>query len=188
MGSLFVMIMGYVSYGFIRVLIKMKQSIILPVTEEERLAIRKHPEKPVDFPIYSSQKRGIIIYFSVLVFVSIMFVLGVSLQLLDWPFYLLLLLPVANSYNLLNLFAVLEDGLLSGRRFIAWKNLKSYQFISIDIDHRYYGFTKEANVGYELKIKTSGFSVSCVVTSIEMKEKLIHVFNEQLVAQEASLS
>jgi len=187
-GILFVMIMGYVSYGFIRVLLKMKQSVILPVTEEERLAIRKHPEKPIDSPIYSKQKKGIIIYFSVLVFISVMFVLGVSLQLFDWPFYLLLLLPVANAYNLLNLFAVLEDGLLSGRRFIAWKHIKSFQFVPIDIDHRYYGFTKEANVGYELKIKTSGFSVSCVVTSIEMKEKLIHVFNGQLVAQEASLS
>src|SRR5690625_1719092 len=137
MGSLFVIIMGYVSYGFIRVLLKMKQSIILPVTEEDRLAIRKHPEKPVDFPIYSSQKRGIIIYFSVLVFVSIMFVLGVSLQLLDWPFYLLLLLPVANSYNLLNLFAVLEDGLLSGRRFIAWKNRKSTRLNSSHVASSY---------------------------------------------------
>src|SRR5690625_1466706 len=180
--------MGYVSNGVIRVFLKMKQSVIVPVMQEERLAIREHPGKPIDSPIYSKQEKEIIIDISVLVFISVMFVLGVSLQLFDWPFYLLLLLPVANAYNPLNLFAVLEDGLLSGRRFIAWKHIKSFQFVPIDIDHRYYGFTKEANVGYELKIKTSGFSVSCIVTSIETKEKLIHVFNEQLAAQEASLS
>src|SRR5690625_167219 len=123
MSSLFVMIMGYVSYAFIRVLLKMKQSVVLPVTEEERLAIRKHPEKPIDYPIYSKQKKGIILYFSVLVFVSVMFVLGVALLLFDWPLFILLLLPFANSYIILSLFVVLEHGLLCGRHFIAWTHI-----------------------------------------------------------------
>lgn len=188
MTILFMIYIGYFSYTFIRVLIKMRQNAIFPVTEEDRLTIRKHPEKPIDFPIYSRQKKGIIIYSVVLLFVSVLFLLGVFLKLFDWTLYLWLFLPVANSYNLLNLFAVLEDGLLSGRRFIACKHIKSFQFVTIDINHRYYGFSKEANEGYELKVKTSGFSVSCIVTSIEMKEKLINVLNEQVIAKEASIS
>jgi len=57
--------------------------------------------------------------------------------------------------------------------------------VPIDIKHKYYGFSKEANDGYELKIKTNGFPISCVVTSIEMKEKLTSVLRERSVMQNA---
>ncbi|GAB3055623.1 hypothetical protein GCM10027286_18930 [Virgibacillus ainsalahensis] len=175
---LFLIGIGYVSYKFIQVMMKMRQRVILPTTNEEIDAIRKHPEKKVDFPTYSKQKAGIIIYSLLLLFVICMFCLGVFLQLFDWSLYMLLLLPMAHSYNLLNLFAVVDDGILSGSRFVAWNKIKSFQFIPIDINHKYYGFSKEVNNKYELKIRAKFYFTSCVVTSDEMKEKLNNILNE----------
>lgn len=178
MDILFFIFIGYFSYQFILMLLKMKQKVILPVTHEEIAVIRKHPDKRVDFPTYAKQKVGIIIYSCMLLLVIVMFLLGAFFQLFGWTLYLLIFVPLANSYNLLNLFAVVEDGLLSGNRFIPWKKIKSFQFVPIDINHKYYGFSKEANDGYELRIKTIGFPASCVVTSIEMKKKLINILKK----------
>ena len=184
MDILFLVVIGYFIYTFIQILLKMKQKAILPVTQAEITAIRKHPEKPLDLPTYSKQKVSIIIYSVMLLFVIVMFLLGIFLQLFDWSLYLLLFLPIANSYNLFNLFAVVEDGLLSGSRLIAWKKIKSFQFVPIDINHKYYGFSKEANEGYELKIRTRGFPISCVVTSNEMMEKLNKILGEHVKVNE----
>ena len=76
------------------------------------------------------------------------------------------------------MFAVVDDGLLSGSRLIVWKKIKSFQFIPIDINHKYYGYSKEVNEGYELKIEGKIFSESCIVTSPEMKEKLTRILSE----------
>lgn len=184
MDVLFFIFIGYFSYKFIQVLIKMKQKVILLITHEEIAVIRKHPDKLVDFPTYSKQKVGIIIYSTMLLFVIVMFLLGAFFQLFGWSLYLLLFLPIANSYNLLNLFAVVEDGLLSGNRFIPWKKIKSFHFVPIDINHKYYGFSKEANNGYELRIQTRGLPISCVVTSIEMKKKLTSFLSKHVMVKE----
>jgi hypothetical protein len=76
------------------------------------------------------------------------------------------------------MFAVVDGGLLSGSRLIVWKKIKSFQFIPIDINHKYYGYSKEVNGGYELKVKGKIFSESCIVTSPEMKEKLTRILSE----------
>ncbi|MTW86641.1 hypothetical protein F3157_13370 [Virgibacillus dakarensis] len=122
----------------------MKQGIILPITEEEIVSIRRYPQKTVDFPIYSKQKAGIIAYSIILLFVVSVFLLGVFL---DWSFYLLMLIPLINSYNLLNIFAVIGDGVISGGRFIAWSKINSFQFIPIDINHKYYAMQKKLMTG-----------------------------------------
>src|SRR5690625_7448741 len=62
MDILFFIVIAYLGYKFIQVLIKMKQKVILPTTNEECAAIRKIPGKAVDLPTYSKQKIGIIIY------------------------------------------------------------------------------------------------------------------------------
>src|SRR5699024_2897419 len=187
MDILFLIVIGYFCFKFIQLLMKMRQKIILPITNEDISAIRKHPEKPVDFPTYSKQKAGIIMYSIMLLFVIVMFLLGVFFQLFDWSLYLLLFLPIANSHSLLNLFAVVDDGLLSGSRFVAWKKIKSFHFVPIDPNHKYYGFSREANDGYELKIKTKGFPISFVVTSDEMKETLNKALGEHVKRNEESV-
>jgi len=184
MDILFVVVIIYYSYKFIQVLVKMKRKVIFPATTKEIVFIRKHPDKPLDLPTYSKQKVGIIFHVIVLLLVVVMFVLGAFFQLFDWPLYLLLFLPMANSYNLLNLFAIAEDGLISGSRFIAWRKIKSFQFVPIDINHKYYGYSKEANDGFELKIKTKIFSSSCVVTSDEMKDKLSDILSKHVQESE----
>src|SRR5690625_1315265 len=183
MDILFVIVISYFSFKFIQVLMKMKQRPIFPNSSEIGF-VRKHPDKPLDSPTYSEQKVGIIIHSIVLLFVIVMFLLGAFLQLFNWSLYLLLFLPMANTSNLFNLFALVEDGLLTGSRFIPWKRIKSFQFVPIDINHRFYGYSKEANDGFELKIKTKVFTTSCIVTSAEMKEKLSEILNEHILMKE----
>src|SRR5699024_4446221 len=106
MNILFFIVIAYLGYKFIQVLIKMKQKVILPTTNEERAAIRKIPGKEVDLPIYSKQKIGIIIYSFMLLFVIAVFVFGILSYNFVWSFYLLFFLPLSYSYNLLNLFNI----------------------------------------------------------------------------------
>jgi hypothetical protein len=162
----------------------MNRKVLVPATNEETAAIRKSPQKQVDFPTYSSQKWGIIIYSSMLLVVLVLYYMGTLINKFDWSFYLLLFLPLANSRNLFNLFGVLEDGILSGSNFIAWKRIKSFQFVPIDTSHKYYGYSKDVNNGYELIIKGKIFSESCIVTSNEMKLKLTKILNENVIKTE----
>ena len=177
---LFFIVISYYSYKFILILLKMNQNVIVPIKNEELAFIRKHPQKTVDLPLYSKQKLGIIMYGAMLLFVIVMFIVGVFINNLDWQFYLLLFLPLTYSHDLFNLFAFSKDGVLSGSRFVPWKRVKSFQFIPIDVKHKLYGYSTEVNNGYELIIKTKGFSVRGIVTTNEMKEKLTNILNEHV--------
>jgi hypothetical protein len=121
MGVLFLMIIVYHSFKFVQLLIKMKQKIILPTTKEELLTIRKYPQKAVDELTYSKHKVGIIVYFLMLLYLIVMLMIGAVNKNMDWPFYLLLLLPLTYSHNLLNLFAIVDGGVLSGSRLLIGK-------------------------------------------------------------------
>jgi hypothetical protein len=70
---------------------------------------------------------------------------------------LLVDIPSFYSHNLLNVFAIVEGGALSGSRFVAWKIMKSFDFIPIDENHKFYGYSKEVNNGYEFKLKQNSF-------------------------------
>ncbi|MEI3612181.1 hypothetical protein [Pseudogracilibacillus sp. SO30301A] len=174
----FLIIIAYLSIQFVYVLIKMKQQIIYPVTNEELSSIRIHPEKPVDAPTYSKHKLGITFYSAMILFVLIVYFLGLYFDIFNFSFYILLILPFTYLHNVLNVFALTKDGILIGVRFIAWNKIKSFDFIPIDINHKYYGFSKEANNGYELKVRSNGMPISCIITSEKMKENLTNQVNE----------
>lgn len=174
----FFIIIVYLSFRFLQLLIKMNQQAIIPKTAEEMKSLRNFPQKPVDYPSYSKQKLGIILYILMLIFVIVIFVIGALDKTIDWWYFLLFFLPLVHSDNLLNLFAVVDDGLISGNRFVSWKRIKSFRFAPIDVNHRFYGYSKEVNGGYELKIRVKYFSISCIVTSKEMKEKLAEILSE----------
>lgn len=171
-------VISYQAYKLIQLLLKMKQEKLAPITAEELAALRKYPQKPVDAPVYFKQRTGLIIECSMLLFLMVVLFMGLFFDQFDWPFFFFILLPFSYSNDVLNLFAVVEDGLLSGNRFIAWDQIKSFQFVPIDLNHRYYGFDKEVNEGYELIIKRKVCSTSCIVTSAEMKEKLTALLHE----------
>ncbi len=178
--TLFFIVIGYHSYKFILILIKMNQNVIVPVKNEELAFIRRHPQKTVDLPIYSEQKLGIVTYGAMLVLVIVLFIVGVFINHLDWQFYLLMFLPLTYSHDLFNMFAFSKEGVLSGSRFVPWKSVKSFQFIPIDLNHKLYGYSKEVNNAYELIIKTKGFPVRGIVTSDEIKEKFTEILTEHL--------
>ncbi|MDQ0971556.1 hypothetical protein QFZ31_001434 [Neobacillus niacini] len=174
-------IIVYQSFKFVQLLIKMKQKIFLPTTNEELLTIRKYPQKAVVELAYSKHKVGIIVYFFMHIYLVVMLIIGGVNKNMDWSFYLLLFLPLIYSHNLLNVFAIVEGGVMSGSRFAAWKTMKSFDFIPINANHKFYGYSKEVNNGYELIIKTKVFPVSCIITSEETKEKLTKILSEHAI-------
>lgn len=98
----------------------------------------------------------------------------------QWSYYLLVLLPFAHTHNLLNMFAISNQGILKGSRFIPWRKIKSYSFASIDYNSNFYGFSKEVNQGYELTIKTNYRTFKCMVTTDEMKERMNHILKQKI--------
>ncbi|MDQ0270615.1 hypothetical protein J2S17_002490 [Cytobacillus purgationiresistens] len=178
--GLFLMIIGFYLYRFIRILFKMKQDRILPVANEEMKDIRIEPQRPIDSPSVPSQKWGIIVYSMSLLFIISVFIIGISTDFFDWSIYLLLFLPLVHSENLFNQFIILDDGLVKGSRYVPWGKIKSFSFVPIDINHQYFGFSKEVNDGYELKIESRFLPIRCIVTSDAMKEKLNQTLNERL--------
>lgn len=181
---LFLIVIGYFIFQFIMILIKMNHKTILPQNKEELAHIRKHPQRPAEFSTYSAQKVGIILYALMLVFVISMFFAGSVLKQFEWSVYLLLLVPLINSRDLFDIFAVVEGGLLSGSRFIAWNRIKSYRFVPINLNHKYYGYSKEVNDGDELIIKGRFFVTSCIITSPETKDKITQILSEHVLTYE----
>lgn len=176
---LFFLVFGYYVYHFIQIIFRMESKKIFPKSEDEILDLRKLPEKPLDYPSLKKQKVGILLYGGALLFVFIMYVLLFfffdSENGFDWILYITLLLPF--SYvDLLNLFAIFDDGILIGNKFVPWGRLKGYHFIPIDMNHRFYGYDRKVNSGYELEFKGKVFSYNCIVITDEMKvtlEKLL---------------
>lgn len=180
MDIVFVIAVGIYTYQYILGLVRMKKKIIFPSTAEELEVIRKHPQKPLDSPANPKNKTGILVYSLLLLFIIFVFIYGKITETLDWTLYPLMFLPLMNGNNLYNIFAIQDEGILDGGRFIRWSKLKTYQFIPIDLNHKFYGYSPEVNDGFELKIQTAFFPISCIVTSIEMKEKLELLLSERI--------
>lgn len=83
-------------------------------------------------------------------------------------------------------FAVVNDGILCGARFISWKNIKSYKLVKIDVNHKFYGYDKEVNDQYELRIKTKSFSHYCIITSQATQDRLLALFHNKGIEQEGA--
>lgn len=81
-------------------------------------------------------------------------------------------------------FAVVNDGILCGARFISWKNIKSYKLVKIDVNHKSYGYDKEVNDQYELRIKTKSFSHYCIITSQATQDRLLALFHNKGIEHE----
>lgn len=167
---------------FIQVFRKMKQPALVPTTEAESQHFRIYPQKPVNLPLLHEQKAGIVWMAIMIVYMTVMLIAGLVNEKVTWSFFLLVFIPLIHSYNMFNLFAVVEGGVLCSGRFAAWKNIKSVQFVPITMYHRFYGNGDEVNNGDELIIRTGSFSTSCIVTSADMKEKLKRIFNEKGLA------
>jgi hypothetical protein len=173
----------YNTYQFVIFMKKRKEVILMPATDEDRVAIRKYPQSKEN-----NQKENVTLYMLILAVITILFGLGFILSnKSDWAFYLMLLLLLFNSSNLLNGFAIMEEGLLTEGRFIPWKRIKEFHFVPIDINHKFYGYSKEVNHGYELKIKGKFFGTSCIVTTEEMKEKLTGILSKHIEVNSGKL-
>lgn len=167
--SLVLLLILHKAYQFAVLISTLKQGdVLFPQDAEEAKAIHVLIGKSVQPPTISGQKSGIYLYVFILIFTLGMLIAGI-LSMLNWSFFLLILVPFINGSDVLNVFAITNRGVLYRNRFIPWKHVKSYEFIPIDMNHRFYGYTKEINDGYELRIETKGWSkVRVAITAEEM--------------------
>jgi len=155
----------------------MKQPAVYPKTEEEWRTIRKQPHKAVDLPGISHQKTGFFMNGLTLLFLTIFVIGNLFSSNTNWPAFLVFIPVFLNLSQVWNLFAIVEDGILSGGRFVPWKSIQSYEFVPIDTSHRFYGYSPEVNGEYELIIQTKRSTVCCIVTSETGREKVIEVLD-----------
>ena len=176
---LFLLIVIYYSYHYIILITKMKKkTALIPFGKTDLKTVRKFPQKSASAPVISENKLGLTMYAIMLVFLIAMFIFGKYNMKFSWTYLYLLFIPLINARDLLNVFAVYDDGFISGSKFIPWNKLQSFHFKKIDLDHKYYGFSQEVNEGFELILKTKMGSHSLVVTEEEMKERLASIFEE----------
>ncbi|RDW15932.1 hypothetical protein [Oceanobacillus chungangensis] len=179
----FAVIILFWIYRFALILVKMKRKIILPNSDDELAVIRKFPQKIINPPTFSKQIGGIITYVLIFLYVIIMFIVGQFFLEFYWSLYLLLMLPILQFSNILNMFAIIEEGIICGARFIGWRKIKSFEFATIDFDHRFYGYSIEVNNQYEMIIKTRFETFPCIITSEEMMEKLRSILYQHNVRE-----
>lgn len=180
---LFLLLFGYLCFWFYRLLIKMKKPLVFPVKEEDLKAVRRWPQKALDPPVISRQKSGLFVMGVALISLLLLLVFKLQDSTIQMPYYTIPFLVLLNFNQAWNLFAIVEDGVLCGGRFIPGKKIQSYQIIQIDMNHRFYGYSPEVNSGYELKIKTKLSGVSCIVMSEAVKEKLAGILDAHLKAR-----
>lgn len=172
--------MLYLGIRFVQVLVKMRKPVVFPVTKEEWEGIRMIPQKPLGSPTISGQKMAVWFNSLFILFLSIVTIVEIAMLKRNL-FTLFVLVPALfNLPKLWNLFVVQEQGILCGARFVPWHKIQSYQFIPIDIHHRFYGHSTELNKGYELMIQTKLSAVSCLVTTEAVKGKLAEMLDEQI--------
>lgn len=171
----------YYGSQFSKMILTLKQNIIFPLTGEEQASIRRFPQKPIKSPTLKEQKGGLIGYVSVLLFVIAMFIFTwvYHSEPMIFTGYILIMLPLINIGNILNVFAITKNGVLLGARFIKWETIKRYELQTIDIKHKYYGHAKEVNDQYVLIIHTKLRGHDLIVTSREAKDKLIDLLHEK---------
>ncbi|MCM3638950.1 hypothetical protein M3152_14700 [Sporosarcina luteola] len=167
----------FLCFRIFRLLIRMKQPVIFPVTEEDLQEIRIQPKKSVELPIINQQKTGLLWLGLTLLFLLILVVFDLLSTSKDLSYAVIPLLVLFTFNQVWNLFAIVENGVLCGGRFVSWKNIQSYHFEGIDQNHRFYGYSPEVNSGYELWITTKFSEVSCIVTSEAVKEKLAGILD-----------
>ncbi|MDF2040210.1 hypothetical protein P2R12_25060 [Cytobacillus oceanisediminis] len=178
---LFLLIVIYYCYHYIILITKMKKkTALIPFDKTDLKTVRKFPQKSADAPVISKNKLGLTMYAVMLVFLIAMFIIGKYNMKFSWTYLYLLFIPLINAKDLLNVFAVYDDGFISGNKFVPWKKLQSIHFKKIDLNHKYYGFSQEVNEGYEIILKTKMASHSIVVTEEEMKERLASIFEEHV--------
>mgnify|MGYP001174099978 CR=1 FL=1 len=177
-------IIAYYCYRFFQVLFRLNHHVLFPLTEQDLNEVRPQPESKLDYPNFSNHKFHILIHGGVYAFVIAVYFWGLSLSEINLSLYLTLLLPATSAKDVYSLFAFVEEGVISGFRFVPWGRITSFEYVPIDINHRFYGYAKEVNNSYELKMKTKFGSVSCVVLTEEMREKLTAILTERIPGAE----
>src|SRR5690625_3185903 len=101
--------------------------IIYPLTNDELLNTRKSPEKKLDPPVFQAQRKGLIVYFIFFTILILLIILGVMFEPTNFSFYPFLFISLFYLYDLANLFAIVEEGILIGSRFIPWRKIKYFE-------------------------------------------------------------
>lgn len=169
----------YFTANFIRLVYKLKGPVIFPLTIQDQENIKIFPQRKNARQSLKGIKGSAFLYV-----IALMFAYGALIYsyLFSINTFILAVIPVVNIKNLLNLFAIVEKGIILGNKYIPWRKMKSFNFQPIDFNHPYYGYSKEINNGYELVIKKQLFSVRCIVTDENTKHKLQSILKQNGIA------
>lgn len=169
----------YFAANFIRLVYKLKGRVIFPLTTQDQENIKIFPQRKNARQSLKAIKESAFLYV-----IALMIAYGALIYsyLISINTFILAVIPIINIKNLLNLFAIVDEGLVIGNKYIPWRKMKSFNFQPIDFNHPYYGFSKEINNGYELVIKKQLFSVSCIVTDEDTKHKLQNILKQNGIA------
>lgn len=180
LAALLLGIITFFAIAFFRVLLAMRDDILFPIELEDLQSVKITPLKHVKSPTFSEQKVGIIVYAIAILFAAAMIFTLWHFQLELVPLlFFMAIAPLFHTKDLLNQFAVTKTGVMAGVRFMGWKQMKYYEWINIDKNHFHYGHAEDVNNSYELKIYGKLFSISCIVTTEETKEKLTGILAEK---------
>ncbi|MGR6897378.1 hypothetical protein [Rummeliibacillus sp. TYF-LIM-RU47] len=169
----------YFTANFIRLVYKLKGPVIFPLTIQDQENIKIFPQRKNARQSLKAIKESAFLYV-----IALMIAYGALIYsyLISINTFILAVIPIINIKNLLNLFAIVDEGLVIGNKYIPWRKMKSFNFQPIDFNHPYYGYSKEINNGYELVIKKQLFSVSCIVTDEDTKHKLQNILKQNGIA------
>ncbi|MCM3316298.1 hypothetical protein M3603_06360 [Rummeliibacillus stabekisii] len=169
----------YFTANFIRLVYKLKGPVIFPLTIQDQENIKIFPQRKNARQSLKAIKESAFLYV-----IALMIAYGALIYsyLMSINTFILAVIPIINIKNLLNLFAIVDEGIVIGNKYIPWRKIKSFDFQPIDFNHSYYGYSKEINNGYELVIKKQLFSVSCIVTDEDTKHKLQNILKQNGIA------
>ncbi|WLR51293.1 hypothetical protein LC040_19485 [Bacillus tianshenii] len=182
-GICFLALVGSLIYQFLTVIQKLKnqKELAFPIIEHDAEHLLSPNHAKVAPPNLKAQKGNIIIWGLIILILTVVAFFIMISEKVDIFAFLLLLVPLANTPRLISLFAISDEGVICGERFLKWNRVKSFQFIPITPNHKYYGYSRQTNEGYELKLSARVFfPISYIVTSEETKERLsdvLHSFN-----------
>ncbi|OEH92556.1 hypothetical protein [Bacillus solimangrovi] len=180
-------LIAYLIHRYISIirLLNKNEAVLFPKQDKEFETILSYNQAVVTQPKFEKQKLNLVIMgviIIIVIIISVFILTGYSFNF--YSIILLLLVPFLYMERFMNLFAFTKEGLWSGDRLIRWEKIIEFQLIRINMNHKYYGYSKNINDKYELKIKIGKLrKLSYIITSDETKDHITEILKNNAVAE-----
>lgn len=180
---IFILLFYYV-FNLIRLIGALNRPKLLPANEADVKLIRMHPQKgkyDMAEPTLRGQRFGLMMYGVILLVIAGFFYTALFTDFGDWYILIVAIVPMFQMGNIVSAFAVLEDGVIVGSKFLSWSEIKGYEYVPIDVNNKFYGYDSEFNdSGYVVRFHQTILSKNGVIANDEMKARLDKILLEKL--------